>query len=140
MIPCFAKLKESHAFTLVEILVALVIITTAIMGAMVIFRNGFLSIEKVRLNNRFANAAMVVMETIKCTDLSSKSKGRGAFGSIKYIWNAKKIKSGSVRAFKGSAKASSAYELILYKVSISTSFKNVSREFIYYQLGWKKNI
>ena len=134
--------SNTSGFTLIEVLVALVIVTSAIMGAMVIFHNGLLTAEKIRQNNRLAKTAVVAMERIRMTDLSEIPEGKGKFYKLHYTWEAKEIMKSPVRIFKTDKKSGNkmmpTYHVILYKVVIKVWEGERGNQYLYYHLGWVK--
>lgn len=85
---------RNKGFTLIEVMIAAVIIFSALGLGMLAYRTSLTAVDKITANVHIADALPPIMAAVKTEILEHKNQGQGHYGnSIAYVWNSKAIRS-----------------------------------------------
>ena len=124
-------------YTLLEVLVSLVILSTAMVAVYQVFFQGFGDLEKLhRYQDLYLAANKLVHEIELIDNFKVNRESRGAIGNFTYEWTA--VPQGPEQNMPGFEGLPSPFVLGLYKIviKISDAGKTRQREFTVFKVGW----
>jgi len=124
-------------YTLLEVLVSLVILSTALIAVYQVFFQGFGNLEKLhRYQDLYLAANNLVHEIELIEDFKVNREKRGTIRNFTYEWTA--VPQGPLQIMAGFEESPSMFTLGLYKIviKISDAGKTRPREFILFKVGW----
>jgi prepilin-type N-terminal cleavage/methylation domain-containing protein len=85
---------SDKGFTLVEVLIAAVIVFSALSVGMLVYRTSLIAVDRIEANVVIADALPAIMAAVKTQIAERKRQGQGNFGSaVEYSWKTKEVKS-----------------------------------------------
>ena len=140
-------LRLESGFTLVEVLIAAVILFSALALGLLAYRTSISTLDRVTANVRIADALPSIMAKVKTGVLERKTRGEGRYGeSVAYLWNAREIKASkniinpfdeaTGRPLQGTYKIT--LHNILLKITYEKDGRNKETEYEYQELSWFK--
>ena len=143
----FEKVLRSHAgFTLVEVLIAAMILFSALTVGTMAYRTSVLALEKTTSHAVISGALPDIMAEIKSRLMEQVDKGEGQYGAkINYTWRTEKAQSvGNVMGLSelGQSVAYGSFQISLQDVTLNLAyeFERVKKEeaYAYKELVWHK--
>jgi len=128
-------------FTLLEVLVAIVIVSSAIIGVFQIFSLGFGTLSKLHLYEDMYLTSTNLLEDInQISDFEINKGKRGTAGGFTYEWQAVPAFPPKRMTIYGGEYG--PYAIIFYKVTLRVYWNlkggtDNYREFIFYRTGWQ---
>jgi prepilin-type N-terminal cleavage/methylation domain-containing protein len=129
-------------FTLLEVLVAIVIITSVIIAVFQIFSLGFGTLAKLHTyENMYLTLTNLLEDINQISDFETDKGKRGTAGGFRYEWQAAPA-SPAQRMTGGFENPSGLYDIILYKIILRIFYNTKGgtdnyREFTFYKTGWR---
>lgn len=140
------NIRDEDGFTLVEVLIAAMILFSALTVGTMAYRTSVLALEKTSLHATISGALPNIMAEIKSKLMEQADKGEGRLGiKIHYTWQVKKVQSGKnvVGVSElGQGLAYGSFQVSLKDVAITLiyDFEGVKKEeqYAYQELVWYK--
>ncbi|MGI2120357.1 PulJ/GspJ family protein [Shewanella oncorhynchi] len=139
------NLNKSKGFTLIEVMVAGVILFIALSSMTMVYRTAVISSLKASGNVTFSSNVGLIINTIqgniRNTHLSEPSSGEGTVGGVNYKWSTSLIEN------KGAAKRFDVDEgmwveqpkkFYLWNVELVVEQGNKTRNYHFKELSWTK--
>jgi Tfp pilus assembly protein PilE len=136
---------RNEGFTLVEVMVAAVIVFSAISIGMLAYRTSLTAVDRIDASLVVADALPAIMATVKTQIAQHKRQGKGQFGSaIEYSWNTRAVKSSKNRlGFTDETTGrleSGRFQVILNSVELTITYERKGRRkqvsYEYQELSW----
>jgi len=108
-----------------EVLVACLILTSAVAAGMYLFRTGFDHLDRANTSNVISSKLPQAITLIRASDLGKKSGIEDMGDGATLEWAATVLDS----VKQGGAGAPNMYEIFLYKVHMKLTYKKKSREY-----------
>jgi prepilin-type N-terminal cleavage/methylation domain-containing protein len=124
-------------YTLLEVLVSLAILSTAMIAVYQVFFQGFGTLERLhRYQDLYLAANELVHEIELIENFKVNRERRGTIGNFTYEWTA--VPQGPEQTMPGFEDNPAPFILGLYKIviKISDPQKNRQREFTVFKVGW----
>jgi prepilin-type N-terminal cleavage/methylation domain-containing protein len=127
-------------FTLLEVLVAIVIVSSTIIAVFQIFSLGFETLSKLHMyENMYLSLTNLLEDINGINDFETNKEKRGTAGGFTYEWHASPASPAQRITMVGGEYG--PYDIILYKILLrvyfsSKSGSNNDREFTFYKTGW----
>jgi prepilin-type N-terminal cleavage/methylation domain-containing protein len=127
-------------FTLLEVLVAIVIISSSIITVFQVFSLGFKNISKIYAYEGMYLALTNILEEIDLvSDFETNRERRGTAGGYEYEWRA--TPSSLRQRMTGAEDNFGPYEVILYRIDLRVYYETQERtrgvrEFTFHKTGW----
>jgi prepilin-type N-terminal cleavage/methylation domain-containing protein len=136
---------RDKGFTLVEVMIAAVIVFSAISIGMLVYRTSIKAVDRIEANVVIADALPAIMATVKTQIAQQKRQGQGSFGNaIEYIWKTNEVKSS--RNLTGFADETTGlleygrFLVVLNSVELTITFEREGRRkqasYEYQELSW----
>jgi prepilin-type N-terminal cleavage/methylation domain-containing protein len=128
-------------YTLLEVLVAIVIISSIIVAVFQIFSLAFRNLEKFHTYEDLYVSMTNLMESMNAiTDFDTNKEGRGTIGTFTYAWQA--IPASPPRRLTLYGGEFGPYDIILYKIMLTVFLDSKgatgnSRDYTFYRTGWR---
>jgi len=129
------KTHQSRGFTLIEVVVALAILTAGFSVIFKLFQQSGITATRVVATQQQVDAEQSIFNVIKAVNPAKNNSGKNAVGDIQYQWQADPM-SPLLRA--RSDDGTNRYHVQLYKVTVDYQLNNQSYQFEFEQLGWSK--
>jgi len=132
---------KKRGFTLIEVLIALAILSSAIIIVFQIFSFGFRNLAKIgRYQDLYIAMNNIVEEIDLITDFEQNKKKSGKAGEFEYEWQATPH-SPKQRMTTPFEENISSYMITLYKIVLKIYYeardgRRELREFTFYKVGW----
>lgn len=141
--------KLSRGFTLIEVLVASLILFLVVTSMMTIYRGALLNssqaTQSLSLVNYIPHIRSSITESIRSTSFKTKTQGELFYQEIRFTWEANLM--GNGRAFDlenmsfGATKVipdigQGATPLYLWKVDLVVEKENKQRQFEFWEVSW----
>jgi len=133
-------LNKQKGFTLIEVLVAIVIVSSSIIAVFQIFSLGFRNFSKLHAYEDLYLALTNLTEEINAiTDFETNREKKGTIGAFAYEWQAVPAQIPKKMTIPG--EEYSPYDIIFYKVTLKVYLDPKSgtdnyREYTLYRTGW----
>ena len=136
---------KDKGFTLVEVLIAAVIVFSAISVGMLVYRTSLKSVDRIEVNVAIADALPNIMAAVKTQIAQQKRRGQGNFGrAIEYNWTAKAVETS--RTLTGFVSESTGrlengrFQVVLNSVELTITYEREGRRkqasYEYQELSW----
>lgn len=123
-------MKTDRAFVLIDMIIAALILTSAIAATMYLFRIGFKELMKTRTVNEVVSRIPQAYSYLKTIKFRKNPKGNKKLGEdILLKWNATLIDKGKIVNKSLFGSSTLPYEFYLYKVDFSISYKKYTKYF-----------
>jgi len=128
-------------FTLLEVLVAIVIVTSVIIAVFQIFSLGFGTLAKVHMyENMYLTLTNLLEDIHRISDFETEKEKRGTAGGFTYEWQA--APASPAQRMTGVDEGPGPYVIILYKILLRIYYNTKGgtdnyREFTLYKTGWR---
>lgn len=127
-------------FTLLEVLVSIVIISSSIIVVFQIFSSGFRNISKIsNYQDLYVAMTNLVEEIDLISDFEQNKERSGKTGNFEYEWQA--FPSSPKQRMTGQLGEFGSYFITLYKIVVKIYFETRGgekgyKEFTFYKVGW----
>lgn len=129
------KTRQSRGFTLIEVVVALAILTAGFSVIFKLFQQSGITATRVVATQQQINAEQSVFSALKAINPAETSSGRDQAGDVSYQWQSNPI---SPLLQTRSSDGTSPYYVQLYKVTVEYQLNNQTNAFSFEQLGWSE--
>lgn len=134
-------MKRQVGFTLVEVLVAAVILFMVISSATIAYRGAVLSAGRAESVTRMLTVVNLVSDRIRADirqDPQPNKSGEGSLSGVGFTWSATVNETLSATSnLAGSNGAMPDRTYSLYNVDMTLSYQGYHRDFHYRELAWK---
>ena len=143
---CVCLCHES-GFTLVEVLIAAVILFSALALGTLAYRTSISTLDRVTANVRIADALPSIMAKVKTEVQRRKTRGEGRYGeSVAYLWRARRIKTSKniISPFDDATGGplQGVFKMTLHNILLKITYerdgRNKETEYEYQELSWSK--
>lgn len=134
-------------FTLVEVLIAAVILFSALALGLLAYRTSISTLDRVTANVRIADALPAIMAKVKTEVQGRKTRGEDRYDeSVAYLWRARRIKRSEniILPFDDATGGpqKGAFKITLYNILLKITYErdghNKETEYEYQELSWFK--
>ena len=137
-------LTRQRGFSLIEVLVASVILFAVITTVTLIYRGGLLASAKATRSIELIGAAPAIASQITDTLQSSRGSiatGGGSQGEVTFVWEAERLDQGVVLSvetvgLEDLGADSDADKVVLWRVRFTITLNEFSRRFEYTEITW----
>ena len=135
--------RKIKGFTLIEVLVATVILISSLAAISMVYRGAFVSSEKADnhmiISGVIPSVLSSIQQEIRANDQSDLLQGEGRAWDTEYRWQANLVdfKSAPARFDVESRKlVTPAKRYKLWQVTLSLTYNNMSKDYQYNELSW----
>lgn len=115
-------MKGDKGFLVLEVLIACLILTSAVAASMYLFRTGFEHLDRASASNAISAKLPQAISLMRTRDLTQKRSGIEDMGDdVTLEWTAKLADSSTVGA--------GGYRFFLYSIQMKLVYKKTSREY-----------
>lgn len=129
------RTHQSRGFTLIEVVVALAILTAGFSVIFKLFQQSGITATRVVATQQQVNAEQSVFSALKAINPAKTSSGRDQAGDVSYQWQATPM---SPSLQTRSSDGSSTDYVQLYKVDVEYQLNNQTYTFAFEQMGWER--
>ncbi len=131
-------MKAKHAgFSLVETLVASLILFSVLTSALVAFQNAIMSSARAESRiDLFAKVPLIQTEVSRRFRNARETSGEGSMMRVRYAWTATLLSQGTPPQVLSEDSTQSERVFELWEVSVDLEAKNASRQFQFTELVW----
>lgn len=138
--------KLNKGFTLIEVLVASIILFSSIAIVSLLYKGVLVSSQKAQQHIQLSAAVPFVIEVVQ-RDIRYQKKvseqtlsGQGIYWGVDYQWRAKIIEAKAPPTnfdIESGKMVEHQAKYLLWQVSLKLEFKNVQQELVYNDLSWR---
>ncbi len=133
------KYRRSKGFTLIEVLIAGVILVSAISMATLVYRSSLLSSEKAERMTHMSSAMAILLDEVRDNIRNGVVQDSGRLLKVDYSWQAELIESGAPPSLvdpETSEVMNFEPRYRLWQVTLELTISGFSREYTFREVSW----
>ncbi|WP_025738705.1 PulJ/GspJ family protein [Salinivibrio socompensis] len=127
--------RAMHGFTLIEVLIALAILSASLATVLGMFSQGQQNTAKVSQVYQITRQQNNIFNALQQINPAQKQQGTQQLGAVTYQWQAAPI---SPLAPVRSEDGTGTQYVQLYKITVDYQYKGQSHQFAFEKLGWQE--